>query len=460
MLNLGLFIFVLHLSTCYSQPDPGNLNNTEFVTGWVSSPDGRGTIDILTSCLFTISLCTWTALHLNIPAQNEPHWKYILRKARWMLQTIAGPEFVVWLAVGQRFEARESVRKFKELGYEQWTIRHAFYANMGGIFVHAKDCGPFPITARQVHYLVAEKYLPYPDIRMPEVWDKSKADIFTKCFVCGQISWLVLQVVGRLVQQLPITTLELITLSYVLCTFATYIMWLHKPLDVETPTHIKLDVSIGEILVRAGPAAAEPYKQNPLDFVDNQAPCRWINVQKYLFFRVDPRVRPLPRFTNDKFLNVGLGFETLYYFAVTNGFMGIHLAGWNLEAFPTHVEKILWRTSSLIMCGCMVACWALEGAQEQFRTGRVIKWRRRLSSSITKSDSKSLENTPFRGPSREEAMADPDFIPFWEFLLFVPVALIYSVARLYLMAEVFAGLRKMPKAAFISVQWSNFIPHV
>lgn len=437
--------------------------DVKYVTGWVSSPNRRGTIDILWSCIFTIFLCTWSALHLNLPAPDERFLRYALRKAKWMLQTLAGPEFVVWLAVGQRYEAQESVRIFEKAkipsksGYTKWTLRHGFYANIGGIVIQTPDCGPFPVTARQVHYLVAAKHMEFPDISMEEVWDKSKADLFTKFLACGQICWLLLQVVGRLIQHLPITTLELVTLSYVLCALATYIMWLDKPLDIETPTLIKLDVTMSEILVQAGSIASQPYKTNPLDFVDNQAPCWWINVQKYFPFRVDPRARPLPRFTNDKFPNVGLGWETFYYFVVSHAFTGIHLAGWNLEAFPTYVEKMLWRAACLTMCGCMVAVWILEGSQEQVRAGRASRWRRRLSSSTSPARSTSaLVQTR----SREEVMADPEFIPLWEFLLFIPVALIYTVARLYLMAEVFAGLRKLPKDAFKCVQWTNFLPHV
>ena len=301
--------------------------------------------------------------------------------------------------------------------------------------------------------------MPFPDLSMEEVWDKSKADLLTKLLICGQILWLVVQVLARLIQHIQITTLELITLSYVLCTCATYIMWLHKPLDVETPTRVTLNVSISSILIRAGPVAAEPYKQNPFDFVDNQASCWWINVQKYLGFRVEPQERPLPRFTNDKFPNVGLGFETLFYFIIAHAFTGIHLATWNLEAFPTDIERDLRRVASLVMAGCMVACWLLEGTQEQVRQGRVTRWQERLSS-IASKDRSNSSTTQHPVPSREEAMAHLDFIPFWEFLLFIPVSFAYSVARLYIMAETFAGLRSLPQGAFETVDWTNFISHI
>ncbi|KAH0542265.1 hypothetical protein FGG08_003292 [Glutinoglossum americanum] len=423
----------------------------DLVYGWQPSPNVRGTIDILWSCLFTIFLCTWSALHLNIRSPSENYWIYTLRKARWMVQTLTGPEFVVWFACGQRYEANLSVKMFQEIGCSEWTIRHGFYANMGGIRLKAPDFPPFPITARHLHYLVDQGYTTFPKISMEEVWDKSKADLFTKTLVCVQICWQVMQVVARFVQNLPVTSLELTTLSYVVCALAMYFMWLDKPLDVETPTIIEIETTIKDILVRAGPAAAQPYEQSPLDFVDNLAPCWWINVQKYLFFRVDPRERPMQRLTNDKFPMVGVGFEIFYYAMVAHGFAGIHVAGWNFD-FPTPLEKILWRAASLTICGLMVVISFLEGASDWHRRNRGLS----LRTWLFRDNLDSLD----RRPSREDAMAHPDFVPYWEFLAFVPTTLVYSAARLYLMLEVFLELRALPRRAYLSVQWTNFIPHV
>jgi hypothetical protein len=120
------------------------------------------------------------------------------------------------------------------------------------------------------------------------------------------------------------------------------------------------------------------------------------------------------------------------------------------------------------MTGTMVIAWALEGIAEQGRLGRTSRWRRRLSAS-TPLGSQSGSNLPTQsataGPvikhkSRKEISADPDFIPVWEFLAFIPVALINSVARAYLMVETFTGLRARPVGAFKAVEWTNFIPHL
>ncbi|KAM7213642.1 hypothetical protein V8F06_010963 [Rhypophila decipiens] len=37
------------------------------ILGWVQEPDGRGSFGILKSCVITLVLCMYTALHLNIP---------------------------------------------------------------------------------------------------------------------------------------------------------------------------------------------------------------------------------------------------------------------------------------------------------------------------------------------------------------------------------------------------------
>lgn len=445
------------------------MNETEIFHGWYPTPDERGTIDIIWSCLFTIFLCTWTALHLNLPAAHETYIQFALRKGKWFILTLLGPEFVVWLAIGQRCEAKDSMERFKASGHDGWTLKHSFYAAMGGITVQATDCKPFPVTAKQLHYLVEQGYTELPKISKEEIWDKSKADLFTKVFSCGQISWLVVQVVARLIQRLEITTLELTTLGYVLCALSTYLAWLHKPLDIEMPTAITLNTTMEHILCSAGPTAAHPYRQNPLDFVDTQGPRWWLNVHsKYFPFRVEPKQRPLPRITNDRFPTVSFGLEALLYFLVAHGFAGIHLAGWSLHTFPTDVEKILWRVSSVVMAGVMVIVWVLEGFAELDRRGRTSRWRNKLSAAIrSRSRSESSLSTQAgttslsaKLKSREEMSADPDFIPVWEFVAFVPVALIYLVVRAYLMAETLAGLRAMPVGAFKAVEWTNFIPHV
>jgi hypothetical protein len=48
----------------------------------------------------------------------------------------------------------------------------------------------------------------------------------------------------------------------------------------------------------------------------------------------------------------------------------------------------------------------------------------------------------------------------WEFASITPLAIVYGVARLYLIAEAFAELRNANASAYVNVEWTNFIPHI
>ena len=48
----------------------------------------------------------------------------------------------------------------------------------------------------------------------------------------------------------------------------------------------------------------------------------------------------------------------------------------------------------------------------------------------------------------------------WEFWSMMPVAVLYGIARLYLVIEAFLELRAAPETAFINVNWATYIPHI
>ena len=87
-----------------------------------------------------------------------------------------GPEFTFQLALGQ--SARRSVAVFRKSGYLDWTIRHAFLADMGGFTLHTSDWVAFPLNAKQLHYLVTHGFVSYADVGLPNdiIADKNKAD--------------------------------------------------------------------------------------------------------------------------------------------------------------------------------------------------------------------------------------------------------------------------------------------
>ncbi|KAK3342079.1 hypothetical protein B0T25DRAFT_433439, partial [Lasiosphaeria hispida] len=223
-----------------------------------------------------------------------------------------------------------SCQRFKHLGIK-WTLQHAFFADMGGMLLQAPDCPPFLVNS-------------CPQITDEEIWDRSKADTMSKIITILQASYLMLHLLTRAILRLPTTTLELSAGAIVLCTFGTFLCWLHKPCDVKTGIIITTEATIAQILIDAGDAAIQPYRHTPLDFVAKQSFTFGCDVMGLFGLRCDDPERPMRRFPNDRFPDIGT-FEKVALFWITSAFGGFHLIGWNFT-FPTRLELILWRASS------------------------------------------------------------------------------------------------------------------
>ncbi|KAF5879104.1 uncharacterized protein Bfra_006309 [Botrytis fragariae] len=271
------YFFLFDTSTCAPFLKPSN----ETTTGWVSDPNGRGTFSLVVSCLLTLSLCVWSAMHLNIPRPYHPTIQEFIIGIRWGVVGIFAPELVVFAAWRQYNSAtalkalvqdrisevmtpcpsERSRTKSSELDNKStrvevhdtispWTIVHGFYAGMGGFvfdFENSDDNTPpfipnyqrLTLTARGVNLLAECGHL--PDITKREILDKSKADTMAKLLVILQAGWMLVQVIGRLVTGLPVTLLEVNTLGHVLCAFIIYLLWWHKPRSIMVPTKLEGD---------------------------------------------------------------------------------------------------------------------------------------------------------------------------------------------------------------------------
>jgi len=75
-------------------------NQTENpATVWKAGSTFRGSYDILSSCVLTLILCIWTAVHINIAEpqdlyRNFWHRKQLQRKAVWLTLGVIAPELV------------------------------------------------------------------------------------------------------------------------------------------------------------------------------------------------------------------------------------------------------------------------------------------------------------------------------------------------------------------------------
>jgi hypothetical protein len=252
------------LSTMANQTAPGR----EPQLGWVNSPNQRGTIDIIWSCLLVLFTGTWSVLHVNLPAEGEGYWSIIIRKARWFIFAIGSPEVITILASTQRMSARYSVPKMHSIGVSHWTPVHGFFADSGGFVLHPPDTPSFPFNSRALHYLIEKKYLEPPSLTKQDIWDRSKFDRFAKAVAIVQSMYMICSCISRAAQSLAITVFELFTLAFVVCTATSFYFWMDKPLGVESAVHLRLTTPMATILTEAGPAAGQPYVDTPMDFVE------------------------------------------------------------------------------------------------------------------------------------------------------------------------------------------------
>ncbi|KAI9507952.1 hypothetical protein F5148DRAFT_1014365 [Russula earlei] len=75
----------------------------------------------------------------------------------------------------------------------------------------------------------------FPRIAKEEIEDKSKGDVISKGLVILQTCWFVTQCIARGAQGLPITELELVTVSFATLNRVMYVLWWEKPLNSYPP---------------------------------------------------------------------------------------------------------------------------------------------------------------------------------------------------------------------------------
>ena len=242
-----------------------------------------------------------------------------------MVFALVVSELLTALAFAQPVAARESVRVMTFLGYK-WTLQHAFFLNMGGIWLKPKESRPFPINAAQLNYLVAVEYMEPPSTSKKEIEDKSKADNFARFFACGQILWLILQCIGRAIQHLPITTLEIATLSFAIPSMATFAFWFCKPADIQVPTFVPVDGTTVELLERLSPIK-HAWRQTPLDFIHTiNGPSVTSDFMRDRWTKQKTFMAPSTRVHNGVFALGYSKFDHVIMIAIWAGYAGVHIS--------------------------------------------------------------------------------------------------------------------------------------
>lgn len=127
---------------------------------------------IIWSCLTTIFLCTWVAIHPNIPDIHDRAWLSLCRRLRFTVLLLYAPETVILFALRQRNAAARLAEQYHECS--GWTRTHGFFAIMGGYMLY--DENDIPVRTLRVKDL-NDDTLDFPNMTQDEIQDRSKGDM-------------------------------------------------------------------------------------------------------------------------------------------------------------------------------------------------------------------------------------------------------------------------------------------
>jgi hypothetical protein len=351
--------------------------------------------------------------------------------------------------------------EFKRSGYSQWSMKHAFLADMGGFALRPQDWVEFVLDAKQVHYLVAKGYIEYAAVELDHtiIEDKNKSDSIGRFITVCQILWFTLNCFGRVIQHLAITTFELTTLGFIVCTLGTCFVWRHKPMDVITPIILVPNTTIADILVKAGQTAH--YKFTPLDFVSSNDSSwqlywtYWMDIVRKMGIDFVPKQRPTTHIADDNF--PALSPRTMFVlFLFQSTYAGIHIGGWNFD-FPSRIEHVLWRVSTIYILGSIVFYWLFD----LYAWHLHVRVKHYFISGSAPAKTRDSEENDVANCCNDSGRHDPALeVPLKALIPITVLAAVYLLARAYVLIEDFVSLRSQPPSAYDSIDWPSFLPHL
>ena len=436
-----------------------NLTDSTLVHGFVTADCGRGTIDILWSCLTAIFLSIWTVIHLPVPCfdidrPDNFRRKVVRSRISPSLVALLAPEIMLFIALGEITEANVIKKQLEKLSIDA-NITHAFFLLMGGFCLRAptgrchqlrkedienaitasntaaetkdaisasdttagiKDATTASDSAAEIKDAITasntaarEKHaLSHSEewvreiklIKESNIEDLAKSDSVTKFLACFQGLWVLTQAITRIYQHKALSLLEVTTSAYICCAVGIYAFWWKKPQNCSVPIMITCsDEAIDELSLSAYEGQIDHWDEFP-----------WAG--RELEGAGGVATEGYSTFTN--YCISGLAALSLMIFGC------VHLASWN-SRLPSTVELWMWRGSSLycVIYAGLTAFWSLLDSSIEMRAFY-----------------NALDQITDYG---------------------IPV---YVIIRIYMIVEVFISLRALPASAFQSVQWSSFLPHI
>jgi len=277
--------------------------------GFVAEPDcGRGTVGIIWSCLTTIVLCTYTVQHPDVPSKPKSKCGQLLSKLGYVLLTLMIPEVMALYAVVDFVWSYKHSKRVRDIrGWEGWSLKQSHFLDMDGIEWEEPS---LDLSNSQNKSPVTFSSFPSNDM----INERSKADGVAKTIAICQTSWFAITIIFRLSKRMPLSLLEVLTVSYIFCALIMFICWFEKPRDIQF--RIKIEKSLD------WPTEIRDYEGNTR--------------------------------------NISKSHLNVIFSAFAIIFCGIHMAAWNYD-FPTIVESWLWRIFSIALFVISVLIYILLG---------------------------------------------------------------------------------------------------
>ena len=396
--------------------------NDTLIHSWVPEPSGRGTWSILWGCLATIFICTWSALHLDVPKRHG-RWYLFFRKIGWMLMAATAPEFVVYKAAKNFFEAKDLLKHLHSQGHQEWTFVHAQFAYANGFRTRTplgeeSECKPYRLQT-----LIKDGDVQGPSISEDELKSHGKSDWVVKIIAVAQIIWFVVQTLVRAMQHYQTTPLEIMTVAFVTCSVFIYGFSLNRPQDVEYPVFLEVTAAA---LARVETASTLDTKTSATsETKPNQGSDNSVHAEERDVSgsgnvlekgsRCAAADRYVPGWAAD---NVPALLLALF----ACGFGALHCLAWN-SPFPTSKEQLYWRI-------CSVTTTALPFVVYLLTLPLFFVMNRRDS-----------HGRAYRACYVALTMS------------------VYVMGRITIIILAFMSLRALPADAFRTTDWNRYIPH-
>jgi hypothetical protein len=129
-------------------------------------------------------------------------------------------------------------------------MAYGFYAVMGGFRVNVQQFSDTMSTAvlSPPAIVTLAQHGVFCDIERSTIQDKSKANSLAKGLVVLQVSWMVVQCIGRKTSELRLTLLEIHTFVHAICAAMMYALWFKKPFSIGEATTISVPPGLSPVV--------------------------------------------------------------------------------------------------------------------------------------------------------------------------------------------------------------------